>query len=103
GSQDTLADFDFTAADRNRAVAVHTQPLRKSRVFLEASGPLEPGFGNGVHGAIPLAARSTARTMRLCDPQRHKLRSSASRTSRSVGPLFFARSAAALIRMPLVQ
>src|SRR5256885_2274276 len=102
-SQDTLTDFDFTAVDRDRAVAIDTQPLRESRVFLEAAGPPESSLSYGVHVAISDAARSTARTIRLCDPQRHRLRSSASRTSRSVGLRFFARSAAAAIWMPLVQ
>ncbi len=42
--------------------------------------------GTRAHAAAPsLAARSTARTMRLCAPQRHRLRSSALRTSASLG------------------
>src|SRR2546427_9497421 len=103
GGQDALADFDFAAEDRDRAVAMHAHPLRQSRVFLQTSRPLEQAFSNGIHGAISDAARNTARTTRLCDPQRHRLRSSAARTSLSVGLGFFARSAAALIKMPLVQ
>jgi len=82
---------------------MHAKPLRQFRISLQTSGTLEPVFGNGVRGAISDAARKTARIMRLCEPQRHRLRSSASRTSPSVGLGFFARSPAALIRMPLVQ
>ena len=43
------------------------------------------GRGLGHRAAISAAARSTARTMRLCEPQRQRLRSSAALTSSPVG------------------
>src|SRR5882724_2753172 len=103
GGQDPLADFHLAAEDRDRAVAFEPQPLGKPRALLETAGTPEAGVGDGVHVRSPAATRNTARTMRLCEPQRHKLRSKAARTSLSVGVGFLARSAAALIRMPLVQ
>ena len=48
-------------------------------------------------------ARSTARTMRLWAPQRQRCRSSAARTSASLGSGLRRSSAAALIRMPEMQ
>jgi len=100
--QDTLPDLDLSAEDRHRAVALDPQPLGEPRILLQARGPPDP-VGNRVHDRTCAAARITARTIRLCDPQRHRLRSSAARTSLALGLGFFARSAAALIRMPLVQ
>ena len=44
-----------------------------------------PHGGGPAHAPPSLAARSTARTMRLWAPQRHRLRSSAARTSASLG------------------
>ena len=63
------------------------------------------GGGEGwfIRVAISFAARSTARTMRLCEPQRQRLPSSASFTSRLVGAGFRFSNAAALIRMPETQ
>ncbi len=49
------------------------------------------------------AARSTARTMRLCAPQRHSCPSSAARTSASDGSGQRASSAAATTSMPELQ
>ena len=49
------------------------------------------------------AAVSTARTIRFCAPHRHKLRSSAARTSSSLGSSLAASSPAALITTPEMQ
>ena len=49
------------------------------------------------------AARLTARTMRACVPQRHRLLASAFLISASVGFLFLASKAAACMIMPLMQ
>ncbi len=57
------------------------------------------------HGCLPhaAAARFTAATMRLWVPQRHRLSASAARMSVSLGLLFFSRSAADVMIMPLMQ
>lgn len=98
---DALADLDLAGRDRDAAVAGEPHPGRQSWIGHEADRQFRR---RGRHGlAISEAARSTARTMRLCDPQRHRLRSSAVLTSASVGDgLCFSR-AAALIRIPETQ
>ena len=56
------------------------------------------------HGfATALAARRTARTMRLWVPQRQRLRARPARTSFSVGRGLPSRSAFAVMIMPLMQ
>ena len=75
--------------------APQPQPLRQPPIGLQAAGQRRRAAlvddviaetRTRAHAAAPsLAARSTARTMRLCAPQRHRLRSSAPRTSASLG------------------
>ena len=103
GGKNSLADLYFADKNRHGAVAAYAQPLRQPRILLQASRMLQPAVGNDVHEVGCADARSTARTIRLCEPQRQRLRSSAARTSLSVGRGFIARSAAALMRMPLMQ
>src|SRR5207244_55744 len=77
---DALADLDLAGAQYNEARGIEAQPARESWIGGEIGRQL-PG---GSHVAS-LAARSTARTIRLWAPQRHRLRSSAARTSASLG------------------
>src|SRR5439155_221403 len=81
---DALPELHLAARDPHRAVALEADP----RVL---------------HGCISFAARSTARTTRLCAPQRHRLRSNASLTCFSDGSGFWERSATAATAMPLMQ
>src|SRR5581483_10684259 len=97
-SDDPLADLDLAGAHLDEPARIEAQPARKPRVGLEVDGKLR----RGLHDAS-LAARSTARTMRLWAPQRHRLRSSAARTSGSLGSGLRRSSAAAEMRMPDVQ
>ena len=103
---DALSDLDLARRHRHLSRVREFQPRRQFRV----RGKADRQFGRGGRGGLPVhpaaisfAARSTARTMRLCEPQRQRLRSSASLTSRSVGDGFRFNSAAALIRMPEMQ
>ena len=115
GREDALADLDLAGRDLDDAVSPKAQPLRQPPVALQAAGErararvedvkpkARPG-APGAHDGVPsLAARSTARTMRLCAPQRHRLRSSAARTSASLGVGLRRNNAAAEIRMPEMQ
>ncbi len=77
---DALAELDLAGAHAHRAVF----------------GELEPH-------AVRCDARSTARTMRLCAPQRHRCSSSAARTSASVGCGVWRSSAAAPTSIPELQ
>ena len=101
--QDALADLDLAGGDLDAAVRRETRShLRQPRVGAQAPGH---GPGHRLGAALSgdaFAARSTARTMRLCAPQRHRLR----RAPRAPPPRsdrVCARSAAALIRMPETQ
>ena len=96
-----LADFDLAGRHHDLPVRRKFQPRRELRVGREADREL--GGRGSVQRAISLAARSTARTMRLCDPQRQRLRSSAAFTSSLDGDGFCRSSAAALINMPEMQ
>src|ERR1700680_3356399 len=85
---DALADLYLARRERQMPFGREPDPRRQfwvcrkiDRQFWQRGG----GRG-GAHGvAISAAARSTARTMRLCEPQRHKLRSSAPLTWASDG------------------
>ena len=77
---DALAELDLAGAHLHRAV----------------------GGEESVSRQESYAARCTARTMRLCAPQRH-VPSSARRTSASVGDGVWRNSAAAAISMPELQ
>jgi len=59
--------------------------------------------GRRRHDSSPLDARKTARTMRLCAPQRHRWPSSARFTSASLGFGLRASSACAAMIIPLLQ
>ena len=70
----------------------------------ETLGEIAAIDGDGHHVLpISLAARSTARTIRLCVPQRQRFAASAWRTSFSVGFGLRSSSALALMIMPLTQ
>src|SRR6185295_4448287 len=106
------ADLDLAGRDLNDAVRAEPQPLRQPPVGLQAARQRRPAAVDNViaetwasaHGvASSFAARSTARTMRLCAPQRQRLRSSASRTCASVGLGLRRKSAAAATMMPEMQ
>ena len=108
-----LADLDLAGEHLDDAIGPQSQPLRQAPVGLQAAGQRHrvalvddviAETGTRAHAAAPsLAARSTARTIRLCAPQRHRLRSSAPRTSASLGSGLRFSSAAADIRMPEMQ
>ena len=91
---DALTELDLAGAQLDEAFMAEAQPLREPRVGLQVDRQLRG------HGLASLAARSTARTMRLWAPQRHRLRSSAARTWGSLGLGLCASSAAAEMRMP---
>ena len=108
GRQDPLPDLDLSGRDLDRAVGGEAQPAREARSRAQAAREgarrLPGGCRRGGHAARPSrAARRTARTMRFCAPQRHRLRSRAARTSASVGSGRRRSRAAALIRMPEMQ
>ena len=113
GREDALADLDLAGEHLHDPIGAQPQPLRQPPIGLQAAGQRHrvaliddviAETGTRAHAAAPsLAARSTARTMRLCAPQRHRLRSSAPRTSASLGSGLRCRSAAAEIRMPEMQ
>jgi len=112
---DPLADLHLAGEGRHRAVGVDAQPAVEQAVLLQAPGkglgslgepasegreseaygergglleettPRDASAGPGAHGDISFAARWTARTIRLCVPQRQRFPASASRISASVG------------------
>ena len=92
--RDALADVDLAGVRANASVRRHVQPLAQARMDLQVLGD-----GGGVHSQ----ALFTARTTRLCTPQRHRLPSSACWMSSSDGCGLRLSSAAAVIRIPLVQ
>src|SRR5207302_98360 len=104
-----LPQLDFAGEDRDRAVGVDAEPRVEHAVVVEAAGQrgglrLAERIGGerkrddqraaglqeiaarerGLH-AISFAARCTARTMRLCEAQRHRWSFNASLISRSLG------------------
>ena len=91
-SEDALAKLHLAGAHLNEPFGPDTQPLVEPAVDIEAPGPA----GDGTHRH----AAWTARTMRLCAPHRHRLRSSAARISASSGCCCRRSKAAALIRTP---
>ena len=104
GGDDALADFHLAGADSHGAVRIEAQPLIESAVGVEAAGQL----GGRAHdaafaGASSRAARCTALMMRVCVPQRHRLRASACLMSSSVGSGLRPSSAAAVMMTPLMQ
>src|SRR6202035_2178369 len=98
---DALADLYLARRERQMPFGREPDPRRQFWVCRKIDRQFwrRGGGRGGAHGvAISAAARSTARTMRLCEPQRHKLRSSAPLTSASDGFGFCFNSAAALIK-----
>ena len=110
---DALADFDLARIDRHIAVGVEFEPLAELAVDMQAARQSGQAwvhlrqFECEVHAValsfIMSAARSTARTIRLWLPQRHRCLSSASRTWASLGRGLFSRNAAAVTRIPEMQ
>jgi hypothetical protein len=96
--EDALADLDLAG--------VHfTMPSGRKRSHWPRRG-LRARLGGRAGALIALhlaAARRTARTMRLCEPQRHSCGSRAARTAASSGDGSDASSAAARISMPETQ
>ena len=110
--EDALTDLDLAGRDLDDAIEREPEPLRQARVGAQVAGEQDRALGRGrggrvrggAHAGCPaFAARSTARTMRLWAPQRQRFRSSAARTSASLGSGLRRSSAAALIRMPEMQ
>ena len=102
---DALADLHLSRRDHHLSLGREPDPRRQHRVGREADGQFRGGGGGGTchDAAISAAARNTARTIRLCEPQRQRLRSSAAFTCVLEGFGFCINSAAALIRMPETQ
>ena len=101
---DALANFHLARAYRDRAIRINPQPAVEPPVGIER-GRKAGGWRahRGVPAAMLRAARWIARTMRVCVPQRQRLRSSAARISSSPGFGFLSSSALALMMMPLAQ
>ena len=97
----TLTQFDFAGTDFNGAVRADAQPVAKPRIGRK--GRRQRFGGHEAALRISAAAVSTARTTRLWAPQRHRLSSSAARTSDSDGSAFVASRAAALTTIPDMQ
>ena len=96
---DTLANLDLAGVNRHAPIRIETQPLVEPGVDDEAAGKL----GGRAHVCSSFAARCTALMMRTCVPQRHRLRTSASLISPSLGSEFRASKAAAVMMTPLMQ
>src|SRR5581483_10013005 len=105
--EDALPELDLTGADGCVAIGVEAQPRVEHPIAVEAArqpksvlrqreprretereneaagGGSEIAPGQSVHHVLPFAsaARSTARMMRLCVPQRQRLPSRAARTT----------------------
>ena len=91
--QQALAELDLARADGDGAVGPDGQPA------VQAGCRAETGIGHAPH----VLAQSTARTMRLCAPQRQRLPSSARRTAASSASGSSSSSAAAVTSIPAVQ
>src|SRR5205807_5093347 len=126
---DALAQLDLAAEDRHAAIRVDAQPGVQHAVAVEAAGQArrgslrerKPGSEGKAddqrpasleelaagraraHERICFAARCTARTMRLCEAQRHRWPFSACLIWRAVGARLRSSSALADITMPLPQ
>ena len=131
--QYTLADFAFAGVDGDFAVGVDAYPAVEHTVVVEVArqrracllcnsdgpGKTEGGNDNATlleeFAAVELsrnhaapafavtAARCTARTIRLCVPQRHRLPASAFLMSATLGLGLLSSKAFADMIMPLVQ
>src|SRR5437660_932980 len=125
---DALTQLDLAREDRHGAVRIDPQPGIQSPVAVETAGQArglrEPDARGqreaddqraraderaareaaaAAHERISLAARCTARTMRLCEAQRQRWPFSAALTSPSLGRGLRSSSAFADITMPLPQ
>ena len=108
-----LAVLDLAGEDRDHAGAGEVEPGGQDGVGGEAwaaAAARETRAGRGACSSRRLRPAtscappsSTAPTILRCAPQRHRLPSSASRTSRSVGEWLPRSSATALTTMPEVQ
>src|SRR6266571_8164665 len=125
---DALPQLDLAGENGDRAVRVDAQPRVEHAVVVEAPGErgglrlAERQLGGkrkrndqraagleeiaarerGLH-AISFAARCTARTMRLCEAQRHRCPFRACLISRSLGRGLESSSALSAMIMPLLQ
>ena len=97
--QHALADLDAAGVDRHLAGRRERHPAREAGIVFQRTGE-----GGGVHARAPAriwaAAFSTARMMRLCEPQRQILSSSAAAICARVGAGFLSSSALAETMMP---
>ena len=93
-------DFDDTVSPLY-AVTDDPQPVTEAGIGRERRRQSSHGHEAAVR--ISAAAFNTARTTRLCAPQRHRLPSSAVRTSDSDGSGFVASRLAALTTIPDMQ
>src|SRR5262249_2670051 len=121
--EDALAELALAGEDRHGAVGVDADPAIEHAIGLKTAGqarrllrdhagrPETEADDNRAGGleklsalhAISFAARCTARTMRLCVPQRQKLADNAFLICASVGFGFLSSKALAVTIMPLVQ
>ena len=102
GGDHALADLDLAGGDAHGAVGLEVDPAVEAGILDQA------GRQDGrAHAGLPLrsvaAARSTARRMRWCVPQRQRCLSSASTTSLRLGLGLRSSSALADMMMPLRQ
>ena len=96
---DALAQIHLAAAHADKAISMNAQPMPQARVGLEA-GRQGGLWRHAGASCITWAARSTARTMRLWLPHRHRCLSNARRTSVSPGLGFLRSNSVAVIKMP---
>ena len=91
-------------ADRSRK-ARHREADGQDTACLQEGAAVERSPVMDRHVRLPqaAAARFTAATMRLWVPQRQRLSASAARISDSLGLVFFAKSAADVMIIPLTQ
>ena len=100
-----LPEFHLSRPYLNNTRAQHAEPVTEAGVHRH-QGRQRDGPRRRVHAASPrssAAAASTARTMRLCAPHRHRLRSRAARTSASDGSSLRLSSSTAAIVTPDMQ
>src|SRR4029079_15049035 len=104
-----LAEFDLARTHLNHTARQDAQPDRETGIGRERWRQRGLGIACPCHQPLSRLARrleaaaSTARTIRLCAPHRHRLWSSAARTSSSLGSSLTASSPAALITTPEMQ
>ena len=99
GGNDALPHLDLAGGDAHGAIGLELDPAVETRVLDQARGQ-----HGRIHAMPPLrsiaAARSTARRMRWCAPQRQRCLSSAATISARLGSGLRSSSALAEMRIP---